>query len=162
MQIGPRDVIALHPRRQWTEAKAPQHPAEADLDADDLHDTAGTVGEHHICDPGQPLAGNIDDLCIKNVTPQQNLVGRERIDDARDGEIDSVAAQLDTVVIDRHDGLPRHKQVMLAVQQDSLDTGGIRVQARGDIGDTADRATVRPAHVAADDPAQQQHLSSMP
>ena len=68
------------------QAEPAQHPGEADLDADEFEVVIG-AGQHHVGDPGQPLADDVDDLGVQNVTHQQDLVVVERIGGRVDREI---------------------------------------------------------------------------
>ncbi len=64
MQVGPGDDILAGASRQSTQAEPPQHPAEADLDADKFEPVVGGAGEHHVGYAGKSLAHNVDDLGV--------------------------------------------------------------------------------------------------
>ncbi len=166
MQIAPSDGIAVRPGGQPAKAKAPQHRPETDFDADEFHPAIGASGEHHIGDAGHSLAGNIDDLRVENITHQQDFLGVQCVGHRADAELGAVCRQLEATGLDRHNCRPRHQQVVvrLAVHHDSIDECDICAcgQADGHIRYPAAYMSVRAADVAADDPAEQQHVSSMP
>ena len=166
MQIAPRDGIAVRPGGQPAQAEALQHRSETDFDADEFHSAIGASGEHDIGDAGKPLSGDVDDLRIENITHQQDFLGVQCFGDRGDGELGTIRRQLEATGLEGPDDCPWHQQVLvfLAVHQDSVDErcAVAHTEAHGHIGDTAAHASVWAAYVAADDPAEQQHVSSMP
>ena len=86
VQVGPRDDILAVASRQSAQAESPQHPAEADLDADQFEPVVGGAGEHHVGYPRESLAHKVDDLGVEHVANEQDLVVIKRIGGRGDRE----------------------------------------------------------------------------
>lgn len=67
MQIGPVDGLLGRALRQPVHAQASPDTSLADLDRDHTHGRIGP-GEQHVGDAGQPLAGDVNDLGVEDVT----------------------------------------------------------------------------------------------
>ena len=168
VQVGPRDDVLAGARRQSTQAESPQHPAEADFDADKFEPVVRGAGEYHVGDPRESLPHNVDDLGVEHVAHQQDLVVTKRIGGRGDRECGRVIGAVcqDTGVLEALDRGPRHQQVRRAVapHEESLDQvrAGLLAQADRQIGNAAERPPVGTQHVLAGHPAERQHSRSMP
>ena len=111
VQVGPRDDILAVARRQSAQAESPQHPAEADLDADQFEPVVGGASEHHVGYPRESLAHNVDDLGVEHVAHEQDLVVTKRIGGRGDRECGRVigAVYQNTSVLKALDRGPRHQ-----------------------------------------------------
>ncbi len=74
MQIGPSHDVLASVRCQRRQGESPKHPAEPDLDTDQLEAAAGCSGERNIGDPRQAPPRDVHDLSVEHVAHQPDFV----------------------------------------------------------------------------------------
>lgn len=168
MQVRPRDDV-LAAGTRGGQAQPLQYRAEAHLDADQFEAAPAAAGQHDVGHPGQPLAHDVDDLGVQHVARQQDLAVTECRGQVVDGEAPGVCGverQHHLVVPEVGDLLPRDQQLRPATPADHHPVGegraGLLHQIGRQVGEAADDPAVPSEHIVTGDPAEQQHIRSMP
>lgn len=151
MQVSPGNVLSGEVVRRESEAETPANRPEPDVNRADEKLLAHESGEQDVADPSEPRPGEIDDLSIEHVAPEEQLAmfQRKLTLQAEIGGLDGACwAELDECVFERRHRVPVDERAhpMSRPHHKSTHDGLGVVEVDGEIPEPAQARSIGPMH----------------
>ncbi|MGW4098285.1 hypothetical protein [Mycobacterium sp. NPDC004974] len=123
VDISPSKGVGRQSRDELPEAEPSQDCAESHFDTDRLDAAVVSAREYHVGDSCKPLAGDVDDLCVENISYKPNFVGFQRGITGGVSHRGGVRGEPDRVLLNRRDARPGQQQAATvpSVNEDAVD-----------------------------------------